>query len=45
MPGSALFALLVGLAVVFQAASAEPYEERDALWRGVLGYLGGNTAE
>ena len=45
MPGLPLSSLLVGLAAVCHAAWAEPDEERDALWRGVLRSLGGNTAE
>lgn len=41
--------LVLVLTSVWESASgkqnAQPYEERDALWRGVLRSLGGNTAE
>ena len=41
--------IVMVLTSVWEGASgrqdAQPYEERDALWRGVLRSLGGNTAE
>ena len=41
--------LVLVLTSVWESASGrqnlQPYEERDALWRGVLRSLGGNTAE
>ncbi|MBC7608203.1 MAG: serine hydrolase [Polaromonas sp.] len=41
--------VVMGLTSVWESASgkqnAQPYEERDALWRGVLRSLGGSTVE
>jgi CubicO group peptidase (beta-lactamase class C family) len=41
--------IVMVLTSVWESASGrqdpQPYEERDALWRGVLRSLGGNTAE